>query len=66
MVAFYAIFSPNTAHIDSVIRVDLFPALLYSPFASVSQKQTAMISASTYSIFIDWASGRGNWLRDRD
>lgn len=29
MVAFYTIFSQNTARIDSVIRVDLFPARLY-------------------------------------
>lgn len=56
------VFPQNTAHIDSVIRVDLFPALLDFPFASVSQKHTAMKSGSTHSIFIEWALERGNWL----
>lgn len=45
-----------------MIRTDLFPALLCFPFASVSQKQRAMKSASIHSVLIDWAMERGNWL----
>lgn len=59
MVEFYATFSQNTAHIDSLIRVALLPALLHFSFASVSQKQTAMKSALTHSVFMDWALERG-------
>lgn len=59
MVEFYATFSPNTANIDSVIRVALLPAQLHLSFASASQKQTATKSASTHSVFMDWALERG-------
>lgn len=59
MVEFYATFSQNTAHINSLIRVALLPALLHFPFAFASEKQTAMKSASTHSVFMDWALERG-------
>jgi len=54
MVAFYAIFSQNTARIDSVIRVDLFPARLYFFSLCFCESETDSNEVSINSFNIYW------------